>query len=71
MVGGDKVEFLNVPIKDMRRYTILSLNKNQPVWFGSDVGQFLQEGSGILDENVFTFDKLFLKYIELFKNIEL
>jgi len=66
MVGGDKTEFLNVPIKDMRKYTILSLNKNHPVWFGSDVGKFFQSSSGILDENVFTFDKLFQKDIKEF-----
>ena len=66
MVGGDKVEFLNVPIKDLRKYTLISLNKNYPVWFGADVGKFLHQNSGILDENVFTFDKLFQTDIKEF-----
>lgn len=59
MQEGDMLELINVPIKELRKYSILSLKKNIPVWFGSDVGKFHDSKSGIMDEDIFDYEKLF------------
>ena len=59
MTGGDNLDLINVPIKDLRKYSVLSLKKNMPVWFGSDVGKFHDSESGIMDEEIFNYEKLF------------
>ena len=53
--GGQEVKYLNVPIQRMRDITKECIDANQPVWFGSDVGQFFKSKDGVLDETHFDY----------------
>lgn len=59
--NGDKVKYLNVPIDRMCNLSKKCIDDNIPVWFGSDVGQFLHSKSAVLDQN--TFD--YVNYLDL------
>ena len=59
--NGDTVKYLNVPIDRMCDLSKKCIDDNIPVWFGSDVGQFLHSKSAVLDQN--TFD--YVNYLDL------
>lgn len=59
--GGEEVKYLNVTIERMRDLVKECVDKNQSVWFGSDVGQFAKTRDGILDMKHFDY----LGYLEL------
>ena len=59
--NGDTVKYLNVPIDRMCNLSKKCIDDNIPVWFGSDVGQFLHSKSAVLDQN--TFD--YVNYLDL------
>ena len=40
VVDGSPVNYLNLPIGDLKMLAIKQMKDNVPVWFGSDVGQF-------------------------------
>jgi len=54
-------KYLNVPIDRMCDLSKKCIDDNIPVWFGSDVGQFLHSKSAVLDQN--TFD--YVNYLDL------
>ena len=41
VLDGNKVKYLNLPIKRIKDLTLETLKKNKSVWYGCDVGQFL------------------------------
>ena len=53
--GGDEVKYLNIPVNRMRELVKECVDKNQSVWFGSDVGQFLKSKDGIIDRDHFNY----------------
>ena len=53
--NGDNVKYLNVPIDRMCNLSKKCIDDNIPVWFGSDVGQFLHSKSAVLDQNTFDY----------------
>lgn len=53
--GGDVVKYLNIPIDRMVQLTKTAIDDNTPVWFGSDVGQFLHSKTAILDQTTFDY----------------
>lgn len=59
--GGEEVRYLNISVERMREITKDCIDANEPVWFGSDVGQFFKSKDAILDEN--TFD--YLSYLDV------
>jgi bleomycin hydrolase len=59
--NGDKVKYLNVPIDRMCNLSKMCIDDNIPVWFGSDVGQFLHSKKAVLDQNVFDY----VNYLDL------
>ena len=46
---GVPVAHLNVPMADISALIKASIDANEPVWFGCDVGQFLRSQSAIMD----------------------
>tara|TARA_B110000285_G_C15086950_1_gene596765 strand:+ start:431 stop:1807 length:1377 start_codon:yes stop_codon:yes gene_type:complete len=54
---GLPVIHLNVPIKTMATLIKASIDANEPVWFGCDVGQFFRSQSCIMDEQCFNMSK--------------
>jgi len=55
MEGGTEVKYLNLNMDRCRDITKKALDDNQPVWFGSDVGQFFHRNLDMLDEKVFDY----------------
>lgn len=56
---GRPVKYLNLPIESLKRAAIAQLKDGQPVWFGSDVGQWLVRQGGLMDMNVLELEQLF------------
>lgn len=53
--GGDEVKYLNITIDRMMELSKKSIDNNVPIWFGSDVGQFLNSKLSMLDEKSFNY----------------
>ena len=54
----DTVKYLNLPIERLKELLIAQLKDGEPVWFGSDVGQFSDREKGYL-----SVDALDVKYL--------
>ncbi len=59
VVEGDIVRYVNLPIEKLKEYTIASLQKDEPVWFGCDVGQSFHRDHGIMDLELFEYNSFF------------
>ncbi|KAF9425271.1 hypothetical protein BGZ94_007681 [Podila epigama] len=57
--GGRPIRYINTEIQDLKDLAIKKLQSGKPVWFGADVGKFLQRDAGILDPKVFQYDLTF------------
>jgi bleomycin hydrolase len=55
------VGWLNLPIERLIELTKNSIDDNQPVWFGCDVGATFDRETGIHDPNIFDL-KTFMSY---------
>ena len=54
---GKEVKYLNLEMKVIKEIVKKSLDENDSVWFGSDVGQYLHSKSNIMDKNVFNMEE--------------
>lgn len=59
VVGGKIVEYVNVPLDVMKEAAIAQLKDGESVWFGCDVGQFLDRDLGVLDTRLFDFASIY------------
>ncbi|MDO5733327.1 MAG: C1 family peptidase [Eubacteriales bacterium] len=50
------VRYVNVPMEDLKKFAIRSIQAGHPVWFGCDVGQFLARKEGIMDLETYTYE---------------
>jgi len=57
--GGNIIRYLNLENSELKKYTIKSIKADDPVWFGCDVGKFFTRQFGVMDTNLFEFDKFF------------
>ena len=57
MNEGNPVVHLNLPMDEMTHLIKSSIDANEPVWFGCDVGQFLRSKSCIMDKNCFNIQQ--------------
>jgi len=48
VVDGQEIRYLNVPIDELKAAVIAQLKDNVPVWFGCDVGQWLERDLGAM-----------------------
>jgi bleomycin hydrolase len=55
---GHIVRYLNLPVEDLKKAAIAQLQSGSPVWFGSDVGQFSESDSGVMDTELYDFRDL-------------
>jgi bleomycin hydrolase len=58
MVGGYPIRYLNVDINTIKNIAIKMITRDEPVWFGCDVGKMLYREGGIMDPKIFEYDKL-------------
>ncbi|WP_435029244.1 aminopeptidase C [Levyella massiliensis] len=53
---ADPVRYVNVPMEDLKKAAIRSIQDGHPVWFGCDVGQRLGRKEGIMDLETYDFE---------------
>ena len=56
---GNPVCYLNLPIEDLKKAAIAQLKDGEPVWFGCDMGPFVNRDSGIMDPDIYDFSDFF------------
>jgi bleomycin hydrolase len=59
VIEGDVIRYVNLPIEKLKEYTIASLQKDEPVWFGCDVGQSFHRDQGIMDLDLYDYNTFF------------
>ncbi len=55
--GGNPVKYLNVDIGTFKALAVKQLKDKTPVWFGSDVGKKMKREKGILDEDIYDYER--------------
>jgi len=55
-VKDQHVGWLNLPIERMKELTKNSIDKNEPVWFGCDVGADRDKETGVSDVNIINYN---------------
>ena len=58
VIEGRKVQYLNLPIEEIKKATIEQLKDGHPVWFGSDCGRYGERKEGIWDRETLAIEKL-------------
>ena len=59
VAGGNIIRYLNLENEDLKKYTIKSIKADDPVWFGCDVGKFFSRRYGVMDMNMYEFDRFY------------
>ena len=59
IVGGPKVRYINVTMEELKHAAYSSLVDGKAVWFGSDVGKFLERELGVLDVDVYDLELVY------------
>lgn len=59
VMEGNKVRYVNVPIEEMKKAAIKSLQDNEPVWFGCDVKKSFHREKGVMDFHLYDYDGLY------------
>lgn len=55
----EKIKYINVPIEVIKEAAIKSIKDGEAVWFGCDVGKFLEGKKGIMDLDMYFYDDIF------------
>jgi bleomycin hydrolase len=59
VTGGRPVEYLNVDLGTIKQAAIKQIQDGDPVWFGCDVGKYLEKDLGTMDLEMFEFDLVY------------
>ena len=59
VVEGDAVLYLNVKIERMKELAVKTIQDGEPVWFGCDMGKMMNRKLGILDGNLYEYDRVY------------
>ncbi|WP_068268600.1 C1 family peptidase [Caviibacter abscessus] len=57
VIGGKQIKYLNVTMDELKAAAISQIQDGVSVWFGCDVGQRSDRELGLLDSNVYEFEK--------------
>ncbi len=52
---GNPVCYLNLPIEELKAAAIAQLKDGEPVWFGCDMGPYINRETGIMDLDIYDF----------------
>lgn len=58
VVEGNKVKYLNLPIDDLKQLAIRSIDNNEAVWYGCDVGKWMHSEQCAMDLELVNFGDL-------------
>ena len=59
VVGGNIIKYANVEINELKKAAIKSIKNDEAVWFGCDVGKMFSRELGIMDMDLYDYEKLF------------
>lgn len=59
VVGGRPTEYLNVSLDVIKQAAIKQMQAGDSVWFGCDVGKYLERGLGVMDQDIFDYDLVY------------
>lgn len=59
IIGGRKIEFVNLPMTALEQTAIAQLQDGETVWFGNDVLLQMDRKTGYLDSQLYRYDELF------------
>ena len=59
VVEGQKIEYLNVSIDELKKASIKSIKNDEAVWFGCDVGKMFHRDLGIMINNLYDYESFF------------
>lgn len=59
VVGGEPIKYLNVELDVMKQAAIKQMQNSESVWFGCDVGKYLDRDSGWMDNELFDYDLVY------------
>jgi len=67
VMGPRQIHYLNLPISTLKELSMKQLDDGEPVWFGCDVGKFMNRELGIMDNQLYDYEKLLNIDFELTK----
>ncbi len=56
VVEGKIIRYLNLPSKRLQETAVVSIQNDDPVWFGCDVGKHFHSNLGVMDMDIFDFE---------------
>lgn len=59
VVGGEIVTYLNVDLKTIKNAAVRQLQAGESVWFGCDVGKFLDRDLGVMDDKLYDYKSVY------------
>lgn len=59
VVGGETIKYLNVGLDVMKDAAVKQLKNGEPVWFGCDVGKYLDRDLGWMDDQLFNYELVY------------
>lgn len=59
VVGGNIIKYANVEINELKKAAIKSIKNDEAIWFGCDVGKMFNRELGIMDMDLYDYEKLF------------
>lgn len=67
VVGGEPIAYVNVDLTTMKAAAIAQIRDGSPVWFGCDVGKYLNRELGTMDLEMFSYFLLYGEDLEMDK----
>ncbi len=59
VVGGEAIKYLNVDLDVMKAAAVKQMQNGEPVWFGCDVGKYLDRDGGWMDMEQYNYDLVY------------
>lgn len=53
MIEGERIEYVNLPIENLKEKVIQQVLDGEPVWFGCDAGKMIDKNTGMMDDNTY------------------
>ncbi|MFC1850846.1 C1 family peptidase [candidate division CSSED10-310 bacterium] len=58
LIEGKPIIYLNIDIDTMKQLVLKQLREGIPVWFGCDVGKMVNRETGIMDTDIYLYEKI-------------
>ncbi len=59
VVDGKEIFYVNVPIDVMKSACVKVLKEKEAIWFGCDVGKYLHQALGVMNEELFDYNLIY------------